>query len=99
MASALAQPALPKSLRDVGFDQKLDAQVPLDLEFNDETGRVVKLGYYFGDKPVVLVLAYFRWRFFQDRFVRALGIVTFAGVLIAATSAGLGSLLGAPVSG
>ena len=44
----------------------------------------------------LVALAYFRWRFFEDTFVRALGIVTFAGVIIAAVSAGLGSLLGAP---
>src|SRR6476619_3046175 len=42
----------------------------------------------------LLMLAYFRYRFFQDTFVRALGIVTFAGVLIVAISAGLGSMLG-----
>jgi erythrin-vacuolar iron transport family protein len=47
----------------------------------------------------LLLLAYFRWRFFHDTFVRALGIVTFAGIVIAAISAGLGSLLGSPVSG
>jgi erythrin-vacuolar iron transport family protein len=47
----------------------------------------------------LIVLAYFRYRFFQDTFVRALGIVTFAGVLIAAISAGLGSLLGTPTGG
>src|ERR671928_2017237 len=47
----------------------------------------------------LLMLAYFRWRFFQDTFIRALGIVTFAGILIAAISAGLGSVLGAPVGG
>jgi VIT1/CCC1 family predicted Fe2+/Mn2+ transporter len=45
----------------------------------------------------LLLLAYFRWRFFQDTFIRALGIVTFAGVVIATISAGLGSLLGTPV--
>lgn len=44
----------------------------------------------------LLALAYFRWRFFADTFVRALGIVTFAGIVIAAISAGLGSLLGTP---
>ncbi len=44
----------------------------------------------------LLALAYLRWRFFADTFVRALGIVTFAGVIIAAVSAGLGSLLGSP---
>jgi VIT1/CCC1 family predicted Fe2+/Mn2+ transporter len=47
----------------------------------------------------LLTLAYLRWRFFADTFVRALGIVTFAGVVIAAVAAGLGSLLGTPASG
>ena len=47
----------------------------------------------------LLLLAYFRWRFFQDTFIRALGIVTFAGAAIAAISAGLGSVLGTPVGG
>jgi erythrin-vacuolar iron transport family protein len=47
----------------------------------------------------LLTLAYLRFRFFQDTFVRALAIVTFAGVVIAAVAAGLGSLLGSPASG
>src|SRR5665213_800797 len=42
----------------------------------------------------LIILAYFRWRFFGDTFIRALSIVTFAGIIIAAISAGLGSLLG-----
>jgi erythrin-vacuolar iron transport family protein len=46
----------------------------------------------------LLLLAYFRWRFFEDTFIRALGIVTFAGVVIAGISAVLGSALGSPVS-
>jgi VIT1/CCC1 family predicted Fe2+/Mn2+ transporter len=46
----------------------------------------------------LLVLAYFRWRFFEDTFIRALAIVTFAGIVIAGISAGLGSALGSPVS-
>ena len=44
----------------------------------------------------LFMLAYFRWKFFSDTFVRALGIVTFAGMIIAGISAGLGSLLGTP---
>ncbi len=53
--------ALPPSLRDVGFDQHLDEQVPLDLVFKDETGRDVLLGDYFNHgKPVILVLAWYR---------------------------------------
>jgi erythrin-vacuolar iron transport family protein len=44
----------------------------------------------------LITLAYLRYRFFEDAFIRALGIVTFAGVIIAAVAAGLGSLLGTP---
>jgi protein SCO1 len=50
---------LPPLLRDVGIDQKLNSQVPLDLVFRDESGSEVTLGQYFGQKPVVLVLAYY----------------------------------------
>src|SRR5882757_94663 len=42
----------------------------------------------------LVILAYFRWKFFGDTFLRALSIVTFAGIIIASISAGLGSLLG-----
>jgi protein SCO1/2 len=56
-ATAVEQPAI---LQKIGFDQRLNEQVPLDLQFVDETGKTVKLGDYFGEKPVVLVLAYYR---------------------------------------
>jgi protein SCO1 len=46
-------------LREVGIDQKLDNPVPLDLEFTDENGKTVKLGDYFGSRPVVLALVYY----------------------------------------
>jgi erythrin-vacuolar iron transport family protein len=42
----------------------------------------------------LIVLAYLRYKFFADTFIRALGIVTFAGIIIAAVSAALGSALG-----
>src|SRR6266487_3591574 len=42
----------------------------------------------------LIVLAFLRWRYFEDSFVRALGIVTFAGIIIAAVSAGLGNQIG-----
>src|SRR5439155_19102935 len=45
--------------RDVGFDQRLGDQVPLDLEFRDESGQSVRLGELFQGKPVVLSLAYY----------------------------------------
>jgi protein SCO1/2 len=43
----------------VGIDQKLNQQVPLELIFRDENGTPVKLGQYFGKKPVVLSLVYY----------------------------------------
>jgi protein SCO1 len=57
---ALAQSGLPTILKNVGFDQRLNDQVPLDLTFNDDDGRPVKLGDFFKGKPVILALAYFR---------------------------------------
>ncbi|MEW5983820.1 MAG: SCO family protein [Acidobacteriota bacterium] len=50
---------VPDILAKVGIDQKLDAQVPLDLAFRDDAGRTVKLADYFGTKPVVLSLVYY----------------------------------------
>ncbi len=44
----------------VAFDQNLDAQVPLDLTFRDESGRTVRLGDYVHDRPVILTLVYYR---------------------------------------
>jgi protein SCO1/2 len=60
LAMARAQDALPPNLRNVGLDQRLGEQVPLDVEFRDETNRAVRLGDYFDGKPVILVLAYYR---------------------------------------
>jgi protein SCO1/2 len=49
----------PPLLQNVGIEQHLDAQVPPDLTFRDEAGRVVKLGDYFGRKPLILNLVYY----------------------------------------
>lgn len=52
---------LPKELEGVGVDEKLDARIPLDLEFTDDLGRQVRLGDYFKNgKPVILTLNYYR---------------------------------------
>jgi len=50
---------LPAALQGVTIEQKLDEAVPLDIEFRDEHGRSVRLGDYFGQKPVVLALVYY----------------------------------------
>jgi protein SCO1/2 len=49
----------PPYLENVGIEQHLDAQVPPDLTFVDDTGRSVKLGDYFGKKPLILNLVYY----------------------------------------
>jgi protein SCO1/2 len=50
----------PADLANVGIDQRLNQQVPLDLEFKDETGKTVKLGDYFqSGRPVLLNLVYY----------------------------------------
>lgn len=49
----------PGALAKIGIDQKIGQQLPLDLTFRDEEGREVKLGQFFGARPVVLALAYY----------------------------------------
>lgn len=50
---------LPPTLKDVGIDQRLNEQVPLDAVFKDDEGREVRLGEYFKGKPVMLALIYY----------------------------------------
>jgi protein SCO1/2 len=72
-AAAFAQPTMPvggpggapqsmtpdRLVREIGVDQKLDAQISPDLTFKDETGKTVRLGDYFGKRPLMLTLVYF----------------------------------------
>ncbi|HYV37303.1 MAG TPA: SCO family protein [Gemmataceae bacterium] len=55
---AQAQPAEPAP--NIGIEQHLNDRIPLDLVFRDEQGKSVTLSDYFGKKPVILVLAYYR---------------------------------------
>jgi protein SCO1/2 len=50
---------IPGALREIGFDQRLDELLPLDTPLRDEAGRGVRIGDYFGKRPVVLVFAYY----------------------------------------
>ncbi|MGD0973929.1 MAG: SCO family protein [Candidatus Korobacteraceae bacterium] len=64
MAQFLSEPsvkgALPPGLSKVGIDQRLNEQVPLDLHFQDEQGRTVRLGDYFHNgRPVIISLVYY----------------------------------------
>ncbi|MGI8922557.1 MAG: SCO family protein [Fimbriimonadales bacterium] len=46
--------------KEIGLDQKLDGQVPLDAAFTDESGNPVTLRQYFGKGPVVMALVYYK---------------------------------------
>jgi protein SCO1 len=51
--------SVPAQLQNVGFEPQLNAQLPLDTNFRDESGRDVKLRDYFHGKPVLLALVYY----------------------------------------
>jgi protein SCO1/2 len=50
----------PEVLKNVGLDQKLNAQVPLDLTFKDEHGATVSLGQFLQGKPAILTMVYYK---------------------------------------
>ncbi len=59
-SSASAQQlSTPAILSKVGITQNLNARIPPDLMFRDETGKSVRIGDFFGKKPIVLSLVYF----------------------------------------
>jgi protein SCO1/2 len=70
----------PPMLRDVGIDQRLDQPLPLDATFRDEDGRSVRLGQYFGARPVVIALVYYECPMLCTQvlngLVSALGVVS-----------------------
>lgn len=51
--------AAPKELEEIGVEEHLDVQLPLDLPFVDSSGKAVRLGDFFdGKTPVVLTMNY-----------------------------------------
>lgn len=58
--TAIAASVLPAALRNIGVDQKLNEQVPLNLVFHDEAGQDAPLASYFGSRPVVLAMVYYQ---------------------------------------
>lgn len=47
------------ALNQIKFEQKLNNQITLGLPFKDENGDTVRLGKYFGKRPVILDLGYY----------------------------------------
>ena len=50
----------PELLKDVSLDQKLGDSIPLDLTFRDEHGQPVVLRSFFGSKPAILTMVYYK---------------------------------------
>ncbi|HUE69730.1 MAG TPA: SCO family protein [Pirellulaceae bacterium] len=59
-STAFGEPPRNNIAEQVGLDQHLGEQVPLELAFRDEAGRSVRLKDYFKDKPLILVLVQYR---------------------------------------
>jgi len=59
----LPSPDTDEPPEGVGIDERLDEQLPLDLQFVDDTGRTVTLGEYFNrGVPVVITPVFYRCR-------------------------------------
>ena len=71
----------PPMLKKITIAQRLNQQIPLNLVFRDETGKLVHLGDYFGKRPVILSLVYYKCRILcpeeMDGLVGALEMVKF----------------------
>jgi len=53
------QTLTPQELATVGFEQRLGSTLPLNTMLRDERGAAVRLGSYFGDRPVIMAFAYY----------------------------------------
>ena len=69
-AAATASNTLPNYLQGIGIHQNLNAQVPLNAQFTDSTGRQVRLGDYLGRRPAVLALVYYTCPMLCDQLLR-----------------------------
>ena len=73
--------AKPAIVNEIGIDQRIGEHLPLDLPFTDETGRTVRLGDYFGKRPVILALVYYECPMLCTQvlngLVSALGVMNF----------------------
>lgn len=71
--------SMPPALQQVRFDQKLDAQLPLDATFKDDTGATVTLGSLLGKRPVILAFVYYDCPMLCNQILN--GLVSGIGVL------------------
>jgi protein SCO1/2 len=74
-----ASGAKPGILSRIAIEQRLNSQVPLDIPFVDETGKDVRLGDFFGKRPVILALVYYECPMLCTQVLN--GLVTALGVM------------------
>ena len=55
----LVSTELPRSLRGVGFEQRIGSTLPLDAVFVDSEGRQLQLGDALDGRPAILALVYY----------------------------------------
>jgi protein SCO1/2 len=82
--AGLAEPGDPASARPgilskIAIDQRIGHQVPPDIPFVDEKGQPVKIGDFFGKRPVVLALVYYECPMLCTQVLN--GLVSALGVL------------------
>src|SRR5690242_20321867 len=46
-------------LNQIGIDQKIGAQIDLNISFRNESGEMVRLGDYMATRPVILTPVYY----------------------------------------
>lgn len=74
-----ASAAKPGILSRIAIQQRLNSQVPLDIPFVDERGQDVRLGDFFGKRPVILALVYYECPMLCTQVLN--GLVTALGVM------------------
>ena len=78
----LQQTPADSVITSIGIDQKLGMQIEKDIPFRDERGQAVRLGDFFGNKPVILTPVYYECPMLcsmqLNGLVRALRVMPFA---------------------
>jgi protein SCO1/2 len=70
---------LPAALREIGFDQNIGRRLPLETMVVDEAGRTTRIGEFFGERPVILLFAYYSCPMLCTQVVN--GLASAVGVL------------------
>jgi protein SCO1/2 len=55
----ISSSAMPEELKKVGIEQNVNREITKDTVFTDENGNAVRLGDYFGKRPVLVAPVYY----------------------------------------